>query len=79
MIARPLLFFLSLLVFSIAPVQADNEDLKEKIHQARDALIQEGQENRKLKVKLDQQEGMISELREELEKLEQQIEDEEEG
>lgn len=74
--SKPLTLILSLSLLFVAPVHADNTELKEKIYEARDELIQTGQKNRELKVKLDQQEDMITELREELEKLEQEIEEE---
>lgn len=76
MMSKPLTLILSLLLLFVSPVHADNTELKEKIYEARDELIQTGQKNRELKVKLDQQEDMITELREELEKLEQEIEKE---
>lgn len=76
MMSKPLTLILSLLLLFVSPVHADNTELKEKIYKARDELIQTGQKNRELKVKLNQQEDMITELREELEKLEQEIEKE---
>jgi len=72
--SKLLTLILSLLLLFVAPVHADNTELKEKIYKARDELIQAGQKNREMKVKLDQQEDMITELREELEELEQKIE-----